>query len=580
LPSADSPTLDDQIIEKVEAGEWLDLIGEGNTVDTDEMRTWGEDRVVSAKVLRDIVRGAAAANADPRGLRLRGARVRGELDLAFITSRVPVVINDCVLDNGVNAFDAHLSMLDLEGCLIEHPTNFPVFATGLTCTLLSLRNTTINSIQGPAAVVLFGAVLGELDCWGATITNPVGIGLAGEDLRVHQKALMGGGFAVAANGEGAVVFSSAEIGEVLFLGGSILHNKSGMALCGESLRVHRKLLLRNGFRASGAGVLGAVNLDAAELGELDCTHAVLTNETGPAFSASDLHVRRDAAFNDCMATGGAANEAVSLAGADLGDLSFRDVVFRNETGGAFDGADMHVHRDLFIRDSEFRGGGPGYTIDLTNAAVDGDLVFSDPVIGHEVTVRRHFKLDGFTYPNLPVGISHENWLTLLGNATSAYAAQPYQHLAAVHRAAGHDSQARRVLIAQRRDQLRRRALTGRGERAWVRFTGLALGYGYQPWRALVGLLLVVAAAVILAVVLGGQGGLASTADPTRPCAVVERVGVGLDLGTPLLAGQNRCATTTSGAGQVLDVTGWILRLFAWGFATLFIAGFTTAVRRT
>jgi hypothetical protein len=36
-------------------------------------------------------------------------------------------------------------------------------------------------------------------------------------------------------------------------------------------------------------------------------------------------------------------------------------------------------------------------------------------------------------------------------------------------------------------------------------TGLVLGYGYQPWRALVCLLLVLVAAVMLAVVLGHQG---------------------------------------------------------------------------
>jgi hypothetical protein len=177
---------------------------------------------------------------------------------------------------------------------------------------------------------------------------------------------------------------------------------------------------------------------------------------------------------------------------------------------------------------------------------------------------------------VPTGISGNYWLMQLRTATSGYAAQPYQHLAAVHRAAGHDSEARRVLMAQRRDQLGRRALTGRAERTWVRLTGLTLGYGYQPWRALICLLAIIGAAVVLAVVLGGQGGLARAQEP---CTVVERIGVGLDLGTPLLNTQTRCEATTSGAGQVLTVTGWALRLLAWAFATLFIAGFTSAVRK-
>jgi hypothetical protein len=62
-------------------------------------------------------------------------------------------------------------------------------------------------------------------------------------------------------------------------------------------------------------------------------------------------------------------------------------------------------------------------------------------------------------------ISTSEWLRLLREGTTDYAAQPYQQLAA-HRAAGHDGEVRRILMAQRRDQIDRRALTGRAERGW------------------------------------------------------------------------------------------------------------------
>jgi hypothetical protein len=166
---------------------------------------------------------------------------------------------------------------------------------------------------------------------------------------------------------------------------------------------------------------------------------------------------------------------------------------------------------------------------------------------------------------------------LIRKATPFYAAQPFQQLAAAHRAAGHDSDVRRVLMAQRRDQIRRGALSGRGERAWARFTGLTLGYGYQPWRALVGLLAVIVAAVALAAALGDRGGLAR-ADPKSSamtsCSTVERVGVGLDLGLPLISAGalDRCAPTGTGAGDTITVGGWALQLLAWAFATLFHRG--------
>ncbi|HYS39185.1 MAG TPA: hypothetical protein VEO01_26510, partial [Pseudonocardiaceae bacterium] len=64
--------------------------------------------------------------------------------------------------------------------------------------------------------------------------------------------------------------------------------------------------------------------------------------------------------------------------------------------------------------------------------------------------------------------------------------------------------------------------------------------------------------------------------------VAQRVGVGLDLGTPLLKTNvsAQCQTTDATPGQVLMVAGWGLQLLAWAFATLFIAGFTGVVRKT
>jgi hypothetical protein len=100
---------------------------------------------------------------------------------------------------------------------------------------------------------------------------------------------------------------------------------------------------------------------------------------------------------------------------------------------------------------------------------------------------------------------------MLTHRTPSYAAQPYRQLAAATQAVGHDSDTRKVLIAQRRDQLKRKAITSLHERTWAKLTGLTLGYGYQPWRALIGLLVVVAAAVTLVIIAGGQhAGLAHT----------------------------------------------------------------------
>jgi hypothetical protein len=126
-------------------------------------------------------------------------------------------------------------------------------------------------------------------------------------------------------------------------------------------------------------------------------------------------------------------------------------------------------------------------------------------------------------------------------------------------------------------------------------TGLTLGYGYQPRRALIFLLAVVAMYVGLALYLGGAKGrlaltsstpsttgtTAAQSSPTKPCSTVLQVGVGLDLGLPLVkTAADTCKRTDTPAGDVLTVASWVLQALAWIFATLFIAGFTGAVRKT
>jgi hypothetical protein len=125
----------------------------------------------------------------------------------------------------------------------------------------------------------------------------------------------------------------------------------------------------------------------------------------------------------------------------------------------------------------------------------------------------------------------------------------------------------------------------RTERAWGKFTGVTLGYGYQPWRALLGLLGIVILAVILNVSYGAQGGLAHTkasGSPGTPCSTLERVGVGLNFSVPVvnIGAGGTCGTTQSAPGNTITISGWILQLAAWSLATLFIAGFTGVVRKT
>jgi len=233
------------------------------------------------------------------------------------------------------------------------------------------------------------------------------------------------------------------------------------------------------------------------------------------------------------------------------------------------------------------GGGEGVAIDLTGAQMGGTLAFDPAGPEHTADPHRRIAVDGLTYTGVPQQIPARAWLDLLRNGTPGYAAQPYQQLAAGYRALGDERQVREILIAQRDDELTR-THTRWSEKLWGKVTKVTFGYGYKPWRALLFLAAVVAASCVLAVVLGAHGALAQTtktATPGRSCTVVQQVSVGLDLNLPVGTSVARaaCDLTTDSASATaawLTAVGWVLRVLAWVFAALFIAGFTSAVRKT
>lgn len=475
-------SVEQSLVAHVSRGEWLDLTSNDEAVDEAAMRSWGESRACRASVIRDILRGRLAADIDPHGVRLRGARITGQLDLENLTTDVWLELEDCLLAEGIVARDARLPGLWLSRCQIEHPTEPPFDGTALSCGLLGL----------------------------------------------------------------------------------------------------------SGARVIGHTDAGAVELLAAHVnGRLDCTEMKLFNDSGPALDANSLQVAQNMRLSGEI-TGSGADGAVCLIGAHIGlQLVLEGAQLRNESGPALLAESLQVGRHLFLRDFTAEGAGGNATVNLKGAQVGGAFQFAPTRLEHKDDPHRRLAADGLTYAGVPGRIPAQDWRELLREGTPGYAAQPYQQLAAGYRALGDDRQARQTLMAQRDDQLAR-APARWAERLWGSVTKVTLGYGYQPWRAIWFLAAVVAVSCLLAVVLGSHGALRQTSQtrtPGRSCTVVQQVSVGLDLNLPVGTSVARedCDLTTDSASVTaawLSAVGWVLRLLAWAFAALFIAGFTSAVRKT
>jgi hypothetical protein len=635
-----------ELVEHVSRGELLDLRADGEVIDEAVMRSWGDERTCRATVIRDILRGKLVFGVDPHGLRLRGARIIGRIDLENLRTEVNFELTDCLLGEGIVIRDAHLTTVGLAGCQLEHRTKPPLEAARLTCSVLSLSGVKMIGHVDVGTVHLAGAHIGgTLSCVGAVLRNDSGPALMADGMQVGQGTYLSGGFtATGAGADGAVRLTAAHIGLFLDCAGAVLRNDSGPALSADGMHVGQAVFFRNGFTATGAGAGGAVRLTAAHIGsnlecagaalrndsgpalsadalkvgqgmyfsrgftatgagdggavrlpgahvggDLDCSGAVLCNDFGPALRADDLQVDKSMLLRDGFnAAGSGPGGAVHIPGVHIGGkLDCTGAIMRNDSGSALVAHGLHVARDMIIWNGfNAVAGGVGVAVSLRGARVDGKLVF-DPELEHLRDPQYRLDVDGLIYTGVPGLISARDWLGLLRDGTPGYAAQPYQQMAAGYRAIGNERQTRLTLMAQRDHELAR-TLPRWPERLWGKITKVTLGYGYQPWRALLFLAGVVVSSCMLALTLGLHGALAQTgrtATPGRPCTVLQQVSVGLDLNLPVGTSLARadCDLTKESASATADwltIAVWALRLLAWVFAALFIAGFTSAVRKT
>ena len=112
-----------RLAEHLRRGELLDLAADlvgGSPLDEAVMGSWDSRHVIAAQDIRELLRGRIVTDPDPRGLRLRGACIRGRLDLDHVTTTVKLTLVDCLLEEGITAQAAHLPGLSLRRCRLSH----------------------------------------------------------------------------------------------------------------------------------------------------------------------------------------------------------------------------------------------------------------------------------------------------------------------------------------------------------------------------------------------------------------------------------------------------------------------------
>ncbi|WP_328507233.1 oxidoreductase [Streptomyces sp. NBC_00391] len=397
---------------------------------------WGPGRTVRAAVIAALLLGAHATERPGAvgSLALTGARISGRLDLAGARIDHPLWLEDCWFEQGVNLFGAETRTVAITG------SRLPGLEAGST------------------------RIDGRLDLRDSLVT-------ARSVFSFHPEIT-------------ALSLIHAHVSGGIVLNGAELSAPEGWALSAGGLVTEGGVFCRRGFVAHGE-----VRLPGAQLpGGLFMKGARLEGRPGSRGVALALDSAVASTLN--FSGGFTANGTVRLRGTQVSDnLTFEDAFLNGTPGNSRAPALIAMHLQAVDFDLTLARP-PSGTVDLRGAQVSN-------LHENEHSWPQTVELDGFVYGSIKTAGANGERREAVGDRESVarrvawirsspgYSPQPYEQLATWYRKAGHDDDARRVLLARQRH--RRRALAP-AARVWGHLLDVTVGYGYRPWLAGVWLL--------------------------------------------------------------------------------------------
>lgn len=362
---------------------------------------------------------------------------------------------------------------------------------------------------------------------------------------------------------GKVSLSNADIGGNLNCEGAVIDSGEGR----EAFRAHR-LTVRGGVILKKLKAHGTVRLQGAKIeGELDCDSASIGGQTKEGVA---LHLDAITVSDGVVLRSLKANGTLRLVGAKIdGDLNFDGATLHTPNKFSVNARNLSVTGTFFWRGMKTA---PTGVIRLLHASVGQltDDAKSWPEVGK-------LMLEGFVYggfgPNSPQTAAERlHWLDL--QSTDRFWPQPYEQLARVFRLMGREVDARLVLIAKQ-EARRKHANLNRRTKAWLWFLGKSIRYGYEPWRV-IGFMAVM---ILIGSGLFSRDHMIRTTDfePTFNAFVYS-----LDVFVPLVdLHQERYyhpSAASAGGAWILGFF-WVHIIAGWVSSTLLVAALTGLIRK-
>jgi len=261
-----------------------------------------KDVVVRSSVVRFLLLGGVERRPGCLpALRLDGAHLTGQLEVAYADIAVPISFHECHFDERMDLYGAHFRQLSFRGCAIPG---------GFTASNAVIEvNLRLTGVTSRGEINLVGTEIGgALILDGADLAAPT-VALNATRLRVGHDILAHENFSC----HGEIRMNDAEIGGSLRWQGAQLHNPGAAALFAPDLRVGAIAELCDGFSANGdvvlvhARIASKLCFDGAQLAgtgdyALNCSHLtageLVLLPTEPPAGAVDLSQARVGLLRD------------------------------------------------------------------------------------------------------------------------------------------------------------------------------------------------------------------------------------------------------------------------------------------
>ncbi len=437
---------------------------------------------------------------------------------------------------------------------------------------------------------------GQLALNGAQLSNPEGKALSADGAQIDGDIFCREGF----RAEGEIRLPGIHISGQLALNGAQLSNPHSNALNADRAQIDRGMFCREGFRAEGEIRLLSTHIG----GQLSLEGAQLSNPGGDALSADGaqidgdmfcdggfraegairlpgIHISGQLALNGAQLSNPHSN-ALNADRAQIDEDMFCDGGFRAEGEIGLPGA--HIGGQLALKDAQLSNPGE-LALNLCQATIahlllpettapEGILDLRDAQVKHLEdawpTVPYEAMIGGLVYETLsPVTRGVLARLDWLANAEGGYLRQPYEQLATILRRAGRDDDARRVAIAKETSRRPELKLTGR---AWNYVYGLTVGYGYAPWRGLLGLLLIFIAGCPIFACAKARGHFVVIAEKGQSLPPFHAWLYSLDCVLPVIGLGQKSYWSATGAAQYWQTFSILM---GWFLVAVILAAVTT-----